>query len=263
MVETIDLGLKEKDLYAVGLKGTLEDFSSDTLHAHPFHQVLQIRNGMALLQDAGAKRPQYGHMVAFIPAYVPHRTEVIGRSIEYQSLYFNKALIERRSSSIAIFQMSALGLSLLDHLNSEESLQNLTDGIQKDCVRLFVKVLARDALTEERSIVLPDSKVEVNRAVCRFVEENHQRKITSRDFIQAFPLSFRQLSRRFKSDIGLSIFEYLKTFRMLRASIYLSTGDTKIISIAYECGYDSISSFFTDFRQIFAISPGEFRSRHK
>ena len=187
IVETIDLGLNKKDLYAVGLKGTLEDFSSDTLHAHPFHQVLQIRNGVALLQDAGGRRPQYGHMVAFIPAHVPHRTEVIGQSIEYQSLYFNKALIARRTNSIAIFQMSALGLSLLDHLNDEEPLQNLKRGIQKDCVRLFVKVLARDVLTDGRSIVLPDSKVEVNRAVCRFIEENHRRRITSTDFTRAFP----------------------------------------------------------------------------
>jgi len=48
-METIDFGIS-KGLYATGLKGTLEDFSSDTLHVHPFHQVLQIRNGVALLQ---------------------------------------------------------------------------------------------------------------------------------------------------------------------------------------------------------------------
>ncbi|MGA2108861.1 MAG: AraC family transcriptional regulator [Syntrophorhabdales bacterium] len=261
-METIDFGIS-KGLYATGLKGTLEDFSSDTLHVHPFHQVLQIRNGVALLQEASGKRPQYGNMVAFIPAHVPHRTEVVGRSAEYQSLYFNRVLFQKPAASIVIFHMSALGLSLLDHLNSEEAGQDMNHGIQKDCIELFVKVLARDVLADVRLIVLPDAKLDVNRALCRFIEENYHKKIGARDFSDVFPRSFRQLSRTFKSDTGLNIFEYLKIVRMLRASIHLNTTDTKIISVAYECGYDSISSFFTDFKRTFGLSPGQFRSRHK
>jgi len=96
-IEIIDFGLKEADFFAMGLKGALLDFSSEALHAHPFHQVLQIRNGVALLQDGGGKRPQYGSMAAFIPAYVPHRTEVIGEKVTYQSIYFNKDLLEREN----------------------------------------------------------------------------------------------------------------------------------------------------------------------
>jgi AraC-like DNA-binding protein len=261
-MEIIDFGLNRKDLYAMGMKGALEDFSSRTLHVHPFHQVLEIKNGVALLQDDAGKRPQYGRMVAFIPAYVPHRTEVIGGSITYQSLYFNKTLLTHKAASIVIFRMSELGLSLLHHLNNEEPLQNLDYGIMKDCVRLFVKVLAEDVLNEAGSIVLPESKIEPIGAVCRFMEENYGKKMTSGDFALAFPLSFRQLSRKFKSDMGLNIFEYLKVFRMLRASIHLNTTDMKITAVAYECGYDSISSFFADFRKTFGLSPGEFRRRH-
>ena len=77
-----DLGLSLNKFYAVGLHGSLEDFSSETLHVHPFHQVLQIKNGVALLRDITGTRPQYGHMAAFIPAQVSHRTEVMGDSLE-------------------------------------------------------------------------------------------------------------------------------------------------------------------------------------
>jgi AraC-like DNA-binding protein len=50
---------------------------------------------------------------------------------------------------------------------------------------------------------------------------------------------------------------------MLQASIAINMTKKKIISVAYDCGYDSISSFFIDFKQIFGISPAEFRNRHQ
>ena len=262
-MEMIDLGFSLKRFYAVGLHGSLEDFSSEKLHVHPFHQVLQIKNGVALLHDIPGTRPQYGHMAAFIPAQVAHRTEVIGDSLEYQSLYFKKSLFSRQERSILLFQMSPLGLALLNQVNTEAPLQNLDHGIAKDCVDLFMKVLSMDLGNEVKSLVLPEAKTEICRTVCRFIEENYRTKITSQDIARTIPLSFRHLSRIFKADMGLNLFEYLKVFRMLRASIDLNTTDHKIISVAYDCGYESISSFFTDFKKVFGISPAEFRNRHR
>jgi AraC-like DNA-binding protein len=258
-----DLGLSLDGFYAAGLHGNLEDFSSETLHFHLFHQVLQIKNGVALLRDTTGTRPQYGNMAAFIPAQVSHRTEVMGDSLEYQCLYFKKSLFRRQKRSIVLFRMSPLGLALLNQINTEAPLQNLNRGIAKDCVDLFMKVLLVDLRNEIESLVLPEPKIEICKTVCRFVEENYRNKLTSHDVSRDIPLSFRQLSRLFKADMGLNIFEYIRVFRILRASIDLNTTDHKITSVAYDCGYESVSSFFTDFKMVFAISPAEFRRRYR
>jgi AraC-like DNA-binding protein len=258
-----DLGLSLNRFYAVGLHGSLEDFSSETLHFHLFHQVLHIKKGVALLRDITGTRPQYGHMAAFIPARVSHRTEVMGDSLEYQCLYFKKSLFSGHTRSIVLFRMSPLGLALLNQINTEAPKKNLTHGIAKDCVDLFMKVLLVDLGNEIKSLVLPEPKIEICKTVCRFVEGNYRKKLTSHDISQEIPLSFRQLSRIFKADMGLNIFEYMRVFRALRASIDLNTADNKIISVAYNCGYESISSFFTDFKMVFGVSPAEFRKLHR
>ncbi len=262
-MKMIDLGLNLKGFYATGLHGSLEDFSSETLHFHPFHQVLLIKNGVALLQDATGTRPQYGHMAAFVPANISHRTEVIGESVEYQSLYFKKPLFRPQEHFIVLFRMSALGLALLNHINMETPLQNLDHGIAKDCVDLFMKALPKDMGNPIQSLVLPEPKTHMCKTVCRFIEENYRNRLTSHDIAREVPLSFRQLSRLFKADMGLNIFEYVRVFRILRASIDLNTTDEKIIAIAINCGYESLSSFFTDFKRLFGISPAEFRKRHR
>ncbi|MEN6318362.1 MAG: AraC family transcriptional regulator [Syntrophaceae bacterium] len=262
-MEIIDFGIDWKNFHAVGLHGSLEDFSSETLHVHPFHQVLHIKNGIALLQDNKGTRPQYGHMAVFIPDSVPHRTVVIGDTLAYQSLYFRKSLLNWHGRTFVLFQMSSLGLALLQRISKEEPLQNLDQGIAKDYVDLFLKILPTELKNESPSLVLPESHTDICRRTCRFIEQNYREKITSEDISRAVSLSFRQISRAFKADMGLTVFEYLRIYRMLQASIAINMTRNKIISVAYDCGYDSISSFFIDFKKLFGISPAEFRNRHQ
>ena len=257
-MEKIDFGLKKKGFLGIGLKGSLEDFSSDDLHTHPFHQVLQIKNGVALLQDNRLTKPQFGRLAAFIPADCPHRTKVLGDAVEYQSLYFNKSLLPGSRNTISIFPMSDLGVALLDHLNKSEPLQNINRGIAKECLMLFLKVLEQELSREVPIIKLRTPDTEMNKKICGFLEKHHHRKIAAQD-LSIFPRSFRQLSRDFKSEMNVSIFEYLRLFRMLQAVIFLKTTDEKIVTIAGDCGYDSLSSFFSDFKKTFSISPREFR----
>ncbi len=56
-------------------------------------------------------------MAAFIPAGAPHRSIVIGEKVGYQSLYLNRSLIKKKRRGITIFEISELGVALLNRLN--------------------------------------------------------------------------------------------------------------------------------------------------
>jgi AraC-like DNA-binding protein len=254
----IDFGLGKKEFIGAGLRGSLEDFSSDGLHTHPFHQVLRIKNGVALLQDDQLTKPQFGHLTAFIPAHSPHRTKVLGQAVEYQSLYFSRSLLPKYKDAITLFRMSDLGIALLDNLNTSASLRNLNKGLARECLMLFIKVLVRDLRTEVSLPALRSPAHAMNKRVCAFLEQNYHRKITAED-LALLPLSFRQLSRNFKTEMRICMFDYLRLFRMLQAAIRLKTTDDKISTVAVECGYNSISSFFTDFKKTYSVSPRGFR----
>lgn len=263
IMEIIDFGIRKKGFCGVGLKGSLEDFSSDTLHAHPFHQVLRISHGVALLEDGHMTRPQYGFLTAFIPAHVPHRTRVLGEMIEYQSLYFTVSLSGLLPKQIVIFRMSELGRSLLNQLNSGESLRSLNREMERDCLNLFIKVLEQDLRGSAVLLELRTPADDINRKLCAYIEQQYHRKITAADCASIASLSFRQLSRRFRDEMDVTVFAYLRMFRMLKASILLNTEDTKMLDVAYQCGYNSVSSFFTDFKKTFNCSPVQFRKLQK
>jgi len=83
-----------------------------------------------------------------------------------------------------------------------------------------------------------------------------------KDFVSIASYSPRHISRLFQEDLGISVFEYLKLFRILIASIELDKKDKKIIDIALDSGYNSLSSFYTDFKSHYLMTPNEFRQKH-
>ena len=76
----------------------------------------------------------------------------------------------------------------------------------------------------------------------------------------------RHLSRLFKQDMKITLFEYLRLYRILMASLALCSRDEAITEIALDCGYESLSTFYRDFNMIYGVAPKSFRaifSRHE
>jgi transcriptional regulator GlxA family with amidase domain len=93
------------------------------------------------------------------------------------------------------------------------------------------------------------------------LKKNYREKIELQDFTRLQPYTTRHISRFFKEEMKISIFEYLKIYRILQASIKLETTTKTVTEISYACGYNSISCFFHDFGQIFSLTPRQFRNR--
>lgn len=69
------------------------------------------------------------------------------------------------------------------------------------------------------------------------------------------------LSRYFKNQTGMCLFEYINKLRIKRACFLLKNTNKKIIEIAYEVGYNNISFFTRYFKKTLHISPVEYRKK--
>jgi AraC-like DNA-binding protein len=250
------------DYNAFTLEGSLQKNSTENLHFHASHQILLFNNGIALLLDEQKKQPLFNSMTAFIPAGWPHRSIVLGRRVEYKSLYIRPELLQGAPTSIRVFDMSELGRALMSRIQLpfREDSQARKD-VQQDCLELFLKVLAEDI--GKRSVVarLPVANRKENLTITDYLEHNFREKIELKEIARLLPFTPRHISRLFKEEMKISIFEYLKIFRILQASIEIQTTNRTVTEIAYSCGYNSISCFFKDFSQIFSFTPRQFKNR--
>lgn len=66
-------------------------------------------------------------------------------------------------------------------------------------------------------------------------------------------------SRMFSARLGIGPGQYLIALRIARAKELLLAGDSPVIDVACEVGFDSVSSFSRRFRSTVGVSPGHLR----
>lgn len=88
----------------------------------------------------------------------------------------------------------------------------------------------------------------------RYIEKNSHLLITTEDIAKNAGYSLFYFSRIFKKQMGLTVMEYVKERRLIKASEEIACGK-KIIDVALKCGYQSHSGFTKAFKNKFGFSP--------
>lgn len=98
--------------------------------------------------------------------------------------------------------------------------------------------------------------------MAKFITDNFRRRITLADIAASAHLNRTYASTIFRQTIGTTPGGYLAQRRVAEAQRLLITTDKSMIDIAYECGFNSQSSFYQQFTHHCRISPGRYRHGH-
>ena len=129
------------------------------------------------------------------------------------------------------------------------------------CLDLLLKLMETEMRHRSLLTRIPVARNRDNLKITNFIHLNFHKKLKFPDFTNVLHYSERHPSRILKDDLRISIFEYLKLYRILQSSLMLCNQDNSktITEIALSCGYDSLSSFYKDFKDIFSMTPKAFR----
>ncbi len=96
-----------------------------------------------------------------------------------------------------------------------------------------------------------------------YVDKNYYKKISLSDFAERHNYSTAHLSRKFKTDIGVSFMEYLQRTRIEQCCRLLCDTDKNINDIAESVGYTDIKYFNEVFKKHLNITPYKYRKLNK
>lgn len=103
--------------------------------------------------------------------------------------------------------------------------------------------------TEEDLII---NKVQI------FINNNYQNDLSLEDIANNVGMNPSALCRYYKKHTGKKMFEYLTELRISYAVKLLSNKSISIGQIAYDCGYNSLSHFNHQFKNITGYTPSEY-----
>ncbi len=97
--------------------------------------------------------------------------------------------------------------------------------------------------------------------MARFIGEKGLEPITVEDVAKAAGLHPNYAMALYRRAVGLTIKQAITRHRLDTAQSMLIATDLPVASIAFDCGYGSLSSFYAAFEQRFHTSPADFRRR--
>ena len=102
------------------------------------------------------------------------------------------------------------------------------------------------------------SKMELLREILRENVEDH---LTLEQLSKQIEMSPTQMKKYFKLAYGDSIYSYLKTYRMKKATQLLLEGKYNVAEVASRVGYTNSSKFAQAFKEFTGYSPKEYRNK--
>jgi AraC-like DNA-binding protein len=114
-------------------------------------------------------------------------------------------------------------------------------------------------LTNSSSLPQPTSLL-VKQASA-YIQQNYTRSFSLIQLSETIGVSKSYLSRIFKMDTGISLWEYLNRFRIQKAKELLLLTDETITEVAAGVGYEDVSYFSRVFHDIAGCSPRTYRQQ--
>jgi AraC family transcriptional regulator len=93
----------------------------------------------------------------------------------------------------------------------------------------------------------------------RTMEQDPESPRSVRDLARGARLSPYYFLRTFRSVTGVTPHQYVRRGRLRQAATRLKTEHKKIVDIAFDCGFDDVSTFNRAFRAEFGVSPRAYR----
>jgi AraC-like DNA-binding protein len=105
----------------------------------------------------------------------------------------------------------------------------------------------------------PKKQVGTVKEIMKYITGNIDRRITQQELSRKFSIPLTSMKLCFKGVYGMSIYDFIRSYRMQAAALMLRESEDNIAVIAGRVGYDNASKFASAFKTETGRSPGEYR----
>ena len=252
-------------------------------HWHDEMEAFCVESGEITFFAGNEKYDLHEGQAVFVNSNVLHAgRDVRGKSCRYHSMVFHPRLVGGGLESVywekyidPIIKKGPKSLVFDDrkpwHKEAREAIETAWKEGMSDAPGYEFRV--RNALSELIFLIYKNHPVallktspknmrdsERIRQMLQFISENYAEPLTMQDIADSALISESECLRCFRSTIGRSPIQYLKKYRILKASELLTSTEEKIGDVAADCGFADPSYFNRAFKAEKGITPKEFRS---
>lgn len=258
----------------------IREYGND-LEALHFHNCIEIgycKAGGGAIDYGNRKIPYASGSITIVPPnHLHHTNSYIGQKCHWEFLFVDvESILEihfprhahrREQLKRCIYkkamvlhhenhpQIAALILTIIDeHRMKAEHYNDSVRGILLSLVICLARLC--DCETNETK---SDESIGTIAPAIEYVTKYYSKKITISMLAEACHLSETHFRRLFSKSMNMSPQEYVNRMRIEAAGKLLHTTNDDIGKIALKCGFSTASAFNRNFKDIFGMSPKQFK----
>lgn len=97
--------------------------------------------------------------------------------------------------------------------------------------------------------------------ICTWIDSHLEEHLDLDTIASEFGMSRSLLTKEFRKYTNTSVVEYMNIRRLQKAGSILSETKKSITEAAFESGFPSIGNFYRKFRELYGVTPAEFRKK--
>ena len=234
-----------------------ENFNFPT-HLHGSFEFITVTEGeMTVTVEGKNYSLTCGNGVIVFPDQ-PHSFSTETHSRHYLCI-FSPELVRAYSKYCAaripecnLFSVDEFYLKKLMEIDEKSSISELKGFLYSICGVFDATAVYTDRTAENTELL---------QKIFDFVEKNYNGKCNLGALSEGTAYNYVYLSRYFKDRTGITFTDYVNRYRINQACYLLKNSEKNILSISYECGYDSPRSFNRNFLSVMNQTPGEYRKQ--
>jgi LacI family transcriptional regulator len=130
-------------------------------------------------------------------------------------------------------------------------------------------------ITQAFDIVIPPIRIESRQStekyavndkyilrVIEYIKNNYARNISIDDITKTVPFSRRILEKKFKENMGITVYQYLLQYRVELFSDFLIKSDKPLEELAFICGFEDYKNVSRVFRKYKKTTPLQYRNQY-
>lgn len=251
-------------------------------HYHDFHKIILFKEGQGDYVIEGKSYPLQPRDIIFVSAGEIHRP-IISAEIPYDRIViytapkFLQRYVRGEDDLAACFHRAKEGSSVMhvmperSHglLSHMEKLETSTHGngfansLYTELLFVEFMILLNRALLEHEIENFHEADFNPKiQTLLQFINDHLFDELTIDSLAEHFYMSKHYMMRRFKAETGYSVHRYIISKRLLRARCLLSE-ELPLTQICYDCGFRDYSTFSRAFKEMFRMSPKDYRNLQK
>ncbi|MCM2370352.1 AraC family transcriptional regulator [Aporhodopirellula aestuarii] len=242
---------------------------------HSFLKLLWIREGRAAIEVGTETHDcEMGDLVV-VPPRTRHRiVDSPNSPVSLCGLGVNEKQLKCVGPVMPLFRLGVYAGPRISTLRIEHQFRKLLYLVDQDDVasQLSSVAVAMELLADLALRLTPSVRGKANgisnrglpkeepsdpmlEAYLDWLQRNFYEPLTLDGAAKASGMSRRTFTSRFKQRTGMTWLEYVNMLRVRRAEELLQEADRKVTSIAFQCGFDDLSTFYRAFKRITGRTP--------